>query len=272
MSTREDAGPRSGWTTDRYVLTEPDDAQRAADALARGAIVAHGFANFYVITTRPDAGTVRRVNVLTGHAGGITTTPSRIPLAFDWSRPPAGLTRSAVLGLMDALFECGPFGFRGPAARHVPDHLTRLDGGVRTALVVAPGYRCPSNSFLARALDAVGGDLLHVTSASRAGRPGVDDEPTHHRADDLRAEFGDEPGFVLLEHANEDAARLRYSGYAPMFTSVLAFHELAEGRLVLERHGGLHVDDVRSIVGRLGFDLVLGPDAQRRLPQRDYDH
>jgi hypothetical protein len=239
--------------------------------------VAHGFANFYVITTRPDADTVRRVNVMKGRppdwVGSVITTPSRIPMVFDWSQLPAGLAQSAVLGLMDALFECGPFAFRGPAARHVPDHLATLEEGVRTTTIVAPGYRCPSNEFLARALDATGGDLLHVTSATRSqrNRAGTDDEPAHYRAAGLHAEFGSERGFMLLEHANEDAARLRYSGYAPMSASVLAFHKLADGRLILERHGGLHVEDVRAIVGRLGFEVVLGPNALQRLPQREYE-
>jgi hypothetical protein len=40
--------------------------------------------------------------------------------------------------------------------------------------------------------------------------------------------------------------------------------------LVLERHGSLHVDDVRDVLDGLGFGLVIGAKARTRLPQRDY--
>ena len=49
--------------------------------------------------------------------------------------------------LMDALYARGPFGFRGPAADRVPDHLTQWDAGVRTTQVIAPGAACPANAF-----------------------------------------------------------------------------------------------------------------------------
>ena len=38
----------------RRVLTNVGDAAETARALAAGAVVGHGFANFYVITTRAD--------------------------------------------------------------------------------------------------------------------------------------------------------------------------------------------------------------------------
>ena len=263
------------------VLTEPRHARLAAHALADGAVVAQGFANFYVITTRPDDATVRSVNVLKGRpphqVGSITTTPSRLHMLFDWTRLPAGLGRGAVLDLMDALFQLGPFGFRGPAAAHVPDHLTEDDAGVRTAQVIAPGYSCPSNAFLGASLAAIHDDLLYITSANRSRHlTGADDEPAHYRADGIRAEFGHHPGFIVLEHADESAARRQYPRHDPMSTTILAFHKLGrdqgDGRaqLVLERHGSLPAADVRAVVRAMGFDLVAGPKAMRRLLQRDY--
>jgi hypothetical protein len=73
---------------ERLVLTRPEDAETAARALASGAIVGHGFANFYAITTRPDAETIRSVNLFKGRpptqAGSITTTPSRIATVWDF--------------------------------------------------------------------------------------------------------------------------------------------------------------------------------------------
>jgi hypothetical protein len=264
----------------RLLVSRPDDARDAATALAGGAVVGQGFANFYVMTTRADRETVRRVNVMKGRppeqVGSITTTPSRIPDVFDWSRLPDGVTRRSILGVIDTFFGMGPFGFRGPAAPHVPDHLTFPDGDVTTAQVIAPGYACPSNEFLARAVEAVDDDLLYITSANRSRHlTGADDSPAHWRAEGLRDEFGYETDFLLLEHPDEDAARAGYPSYLPMSTTILGFHKLGEGEarrpsLILERHGSMHVDDVRTVLDGLGFDLTIGPRAVTRLQLREY--
>jgi hypothetical protein len=275
--------PQPGTSARPALLTDSDDAQAAADAVARGAVIGQGFANFYVLTTRPARETVSTVNLMKGRpadqVGSITMTPSRVPLVYDWSRLPAGLTRRDVLGLIDTLFELGPFGLRGPAAVDVPAHFVQLDAGVRTVQVIAPGYACPSNDFLARSLDAVGDDILYITSANRSRhRTGADDEPAHWTAAGLRAEFGHEPAFRVLEHADEDAARRRYPGYALMSTTILAFHKTAgtsprgRVRLLVERHGSFAIDDLRPVLARLGFELAIARSAQRRLLQRDYGH
>jgi hypothetical protein len=261
----------------RLVLSDPRDVEITAAALGAGAVVGHAFGNFYVITTRPDAATVRAVNLLkgrpVGQVGSITTTPLRIPRVYDWSALPVGLAAHDVLGLMDALFAAGPFGFRGPAAPHVPDHLTQLDAGVRTAQVIAPGYACPSNDFLAASLRAARTDLLYITSANRSRHlSGAADSPAHWRAAGLSAEFGADPRFVLLEHDDEDAARARYPRHAPMSTTILAFHRLAGRRtLLVERHGSLPLEAVRGIAASFGFDVALGPLAASRLQQRSYE-
>ncbi len=260
-------------------LDERQDSRFAATALAAGAVVGHGFANFYVITTRADARTVRRVNLMKGRppgqVGSITTTPTRIPDVWDWTKLPAPLTRRRVLGVVDTFFGLGPFGFRGPAAPHIPAHLSFPDAGVTTAQVIAPGYGCPSNEFLARAVDATEDNMLYITSANRSRHlTGADDSPAHWRASGLRDEFGDQ--LLMLEHADEENARSRYPGYLPMPTTILGFHRQHvsdDGRpcLVLERHGSMHVDRVREHLDRLGFGLVIGPAAQTRLLLRDYD-
>jgi hypothetical protein len=265
--------------TARLRLTRADDTRFAARALATGAVVGHGFANFYVITTRGDADTVRRVNIMKGRppaqVGSITTTPSRIPGVWDWSKLPAPLTRRRVLGVIDTFFGLGPFGFRGPAAPHIPGHLTFPDAGVSTAQVIAPGYACPSNEFLARAVDATDDDLLYITSANRSRHlTGADDSPAHWRAAGLRSEFADQ--LLMLEHADEDAARDRYPRYLPMSTTILGFHRVTMGvdgrpNLRLERHGSMHVDEVRDHLDRLGFGLTLAPGARTRLLLRQYD-
>src|SRR6188508_2140598 len=122
-------------------LGDGRDVLAAAHDLAAGGVVGQGFANFYVITSRGDRDTVRRVNAMKGRppdqVGSITVPPSRVPDLFDWDALPAGLTRRRVLGVVDTLYGLGPFGFRGPAAAHLPDHLTLTENGVRTAQVIA---------------------------------------------------------------------------------------------------------------------------------------
>jgi hypothetical protein len=266
----------------RAVISDPVQVADAAEALAsEGAVVAHAFANFYVVTTRGDADTVRRVNVLKGRppaqVGSITGPPASLPEVWDLDRLPEPLSRRTALALVDAFFSRGPFGFRAPAASSVPSHLCEADDGVLTAQVIAPGYRCPSNAFLAAAERACNGDLLYITSANRSRHlTGAEDSPAHWKADGLRAEFGDEAGFMVVEHADEAQARAAYPQYLPMSTTILGLHRLVRvpgdprPHLVLERHGSLHVEGVRSLVGEFGFGLVLGPRAGTRLMLRDY--
>lgn len=258
-----------------------DPAARAlmADWLAAGTVVAHGFANFYAITARPEAESVQKVNRMkgrpAGQAGSVTVPPSAIPDLFDWTALPTGLTRRRVLGVLDSLYGTGPFGFRGPAASSIPGHLTVIEDGVRTVQVIAPGYACPANAFLARCLDAAGTDLLYVTSAN-LHQAGAADTPAHWSADGLLEDFGQVPGFALLRHDDEDAARAAYPRFRPMSTSVLGFHrqvapdELNRPVLTLERHGSSAVEDVRELLGDLGLGLALGPGAATRLTERAY--
>ena len=93
-------------------------------ALKRGAVVAHGFGQFYALSTRPDASTVGQMNQWKGRpfdqVGSISTTPLLIPSLFDWSKVPDENARPRVLALMDALLALGPFGFRGPAHEDIP--------------------------------------------------------------------------------------------------------------------------------------------------------
>ena len=268
-------------TTVRRVIT--DDAAWAADRLADGGTVAQAFANFYVITTRADEPIVRGVNRMKGRpptqVGSITGPPSALPDVWDLDQLPDGLPKRTALSLLDVFFGLGPFGFRGPAAAGIPAHLTFAEGELSTAQVIAPGYACPSNEFLARALQVTGDDLLYITSANRSRhQTGADDSPAHFRAAGLRAEFGDQPGFVVVEHPDEDAARARYPQFLPMSTTILGLHTVVRRpgdprpHLVLDRHGSLPASVVREILAEFGFGLVLGPKAQTRLLMRNYSH
>lgn len=258
-----------------------DDADEIAGEIANGAIIAHGFANFYAIVTRADEAMIRRVNELKGRppdqVGSIVTTRRHFESVFDWSKLPAGLAKDLVLALMDAVYAEGPFGFRGPAADHIPNLLASPDGGMRTTQIIGPGYACLCNRLLDRALAAAGDTQLYVTSANRSHHlTGAAEEPAHFRADDLEEEFGRTPGFHVVRHRDEAAARARYPRHAPTSTTVLSFHRLGppdhEGRptLVVERHGSLHVDDLRPIADGFGFGLHLAPGAGNRLRQREY--
>lgn len=278
---RATGGHLTTTTSTRRTITT--DAEAAAVALAAGAVIAHGFANFYAITTRADAETVRGVNLLkgrpSGQVGSITGPPSALMDVWDMDSLPNGLRRRDVRQLIDVFFGMGPFGFRGPAGRHLPTHLTSPDAGITTAQVIAPGYDCPSNDFLGRALRATGDDLLYITSANRSRHlTGAEDSPAHYLAAGLRAEFGDEPRLLVFEHPDETATRMTYLRYQAMSTSIIGFHRVVRvsedprPHLVLERHGSLHVDDVREALAGLGYGLVLGPKATERLLQRDYTH
>lgn len=259
------------------VLDRPDDAALAARLLADGHPVAHGFGNIYALTARGDA--VRRLNALKGRprdqTGSLTAPRGRVLDAFDLSALPAGVSPRLVADVVEAFCALGPFGFRGPAAAHVPPGLTARDGGTTTTQVIVPGDACPSQRFLAAAADAVGGGPLVITSANRSRHVTGDvDAPAHWHADALRAELADADDLVVLEHADEAAARARFPRHTTVSTSVLAFHraERVHGRvhLVLERHGSLAADQVARVLAVLGLGLTIGPAAVDRLAPRAY--
>jgi hypothetical protein len=268
--------------TSTLELSRPADVEHAAHAIADGSVVGHAFGNFYVITTRPDADVVRGVNLMKGRpanqVGSLTTTRNLIPNLFDWSHLPAGLSRETVGALIDTLFGIGPFGFRGPAGEHIPDHLAAFDGAIRTTQVIAPGYACRSNVLLARALELLDVEFLYITSANRSRhQTGADDEPAHFTAAGLLSEFGHEPRFIVLRHADESAARSAYPLHDPMSTTIIGFHRLGapesngRPRLVVERHGSLPIAALAPIVAEFGFGLELGPKAINRLALRAYE-
>jgi hypothetical protein len=263
----------------RLLVDVPADVELVAREIAAGTVVGTAFGNFYVIVTRPDDTTVRRVNVAKGRpvdqVGSVTTAFERIPATYDWSQLPANVPVERIQALMDALWSRGPFGFRGPAAKHVPDHLTQVDQGVRTVQVIAPGRFCPSNHLFARAVDRLGADLLYITSANRSRHvTGADEEPAHWQGADLAADFAHVGGFLLLEHRDEAAARAAYPGYAPTSVTLLSFHAVSAERgrpvLTIDRHGSLPIEEIRPVARWFGFDVTLAPRARNRLRVRSY--
>jgi hypothetical protein len=97
-------------------------------------------------------------------------------------------------------------------------------------------------------------------------------ERPHYRVDGVQAEFGGRPGCFVLSDGD---VRGTYPAYLPMAPTVISFQRVShggDGRPVLriERHGSLHVDDLRPILDSHGFGLELGPAARERGTVRDY--
>jgi hypothetical protein len=156
-------------------------------------------------------------------------------------------------------------GFRGPAATRVPEHLTLVDDGTRTAQLISPGDTCPSNELIAEILERSGEDLLFITSANTSSTVSNRTEAAHCEMRAIRDEFGHHPAAVLIGHPDEHAARRRYPRHLPCSTSIVAFHR---GGLVLERHGSLGIDDARAIAARHGIELSVAAGAEPRVPVR----
>ena len=266
------------WTAAALDIADPAARTLAARATALGAAVFYSFGNFCAVAAHPRWESVRRVNFLKGRpenqVGSVTTTRDRYGLLFDWRALPAGLTRDAVLALMDDFFALGPMGFRGPAAPIIPGHCSSLDGETRTTQVIAPGYRCPSNALLDEILGLVEDEFLFITSANVSSGITGRVEPAHYDLRGIQEDFGGQDGVVLIGHRAEARVRASYPSHLPMSTSILAFHKLGTGdggepAIVLERHGSLDVEPIRELVARHGFGLVLEAGARERLPMRD---
>jgi len=250
-------------------LASDADRRMAAIATTNGAALFYGFGNFCALAALPDLASMQRVNRLKGRpleqAGSVTTDPARAHLVFDWDQIPDGLPRATVEAVMEDFLALGPIGFRGPAAARVPAHLSVLDHGIRTAQLISPGHRCPSNELIGDILDRSGEDLLFITSANTSSNVSKQVEAAHCEMRAIRAEFGHRPEAVLIGHPNEYAARAMYPRHLPCSTSIVAFHH---GGLVLERHGSLGIDDARAIAARHGLDMAIAPGARVRIPVR----
>jgi tRNA A37 threonylcarbamoyladenosine synthetase subunit TsaC/SUA5/YrdC len=245
-------------------LSSQADRRLAAIATTHGAALFYGFGNFCALAAMPDLASMQRINRLKGRplaqAGSVTTDPWRAHRVFDWD----GVDRSRIEAVMDDFLAIGPIGFRGPASDRVPEHLTVMDGDVRTAQLISPGLRCPSNALVGETLNRSGEDMLFITSANTSGTVSGQVEAAHYEMRAIREEFGHHPEAVLIGHANERATRALYPWHLPCSTTIISFHT---GELVLERHGSLGVEHAKVIAARHGYALkVVGGE---RVPVRD---
>jgi hypothetical protein len=244
-------------------LASQVDRRLAAIATTNGAALFYGFGNFVALAALPDLASMQRINRLKGRplaqAGSVTTDPWRAPRVFDWH----GVDRSRIDAVMDDFLALGPIGFRGPAAASVPDHLTVVDDGIRTAQLISPGYACRSNALIGDVLNRTGEDFLFITSANTSSTVTGQVEAAHYEMRAVREEFGNHPEAVLIGHPDERAIRERYPWHEPCSTTIIAFHR---GGLTLERHGSLGVEHARVIAARHGFDLEIA--TRERVPVR----
>ena len=270
------------WNTYSLELSNASHRRFAARAVALGCPLFYGFANFYVLVAHPHRTSLERVNRAKGRpplqVGSITTIRDHMPDLFDWRQLPKGLHKAQVLTLMDTLYGMGPFGFRGPAAQHIPDHLTSLaEQGTRTTQLIASGYTCPSNLFLQSAIAQLKENFLFITSANISSHLTGQEEPAHYEMKEIQSAFAQHKGMLMMRHPDEEEARARYPQYAPMSTSILGFYQLhtdARGKpaLMIERHGSLPVETIAQVLSAFGLGYVLGPKAQARLAQHAYAH
>jgi tRNA A37 threonylcarbamoyladenosine synthetase subunit TsaC/SUA5/YrdC len=257
-------------------IADAGDRRAAAVAAAGGAGMFYAFGNFCALAAAPDREAMRRMNRLKGRpldqVGSVTTTPERAALIFDWAQLPGTLDRRAIENLMADFRHLGPIGFRGPAAAVVPDHLTAMDAGVKTAQLITPGDACPSNDLVGDVLDRLGEVLLFITSANTSSNVTRQVEAAHYEMRAIQREFGHTPHVVLIGHRNERANRRRYPRHAPCSTSIVAFHRDAteNGRpaLTLERLGSLPADEIRRTVARYGLGLRIADTAREPVPVR----
>jgi tRNA A37 threonylcarbamoyladenosine synthetase subunit TsaC/SUA5/YrdC len=245
-------------------IDSPDDIITAAAAVRDGTLVATAFGNFYAILAAPSLESMHAVNKAKGRpadqVGSITTDAARIPAMFAAPMP----------DVLTALTATGPIGFRGPAAGHLPEHLTQVVDGIRTTQVVTPGTGCPSNTLFTLAAAEVGADHLYVTSANRSRHhTGAREEPAHWTAAGIKSDFAHVPGMTVIAHRDEAAARAAHPLHLPMSVTLLSF-DGSSPELVVERHGSLHVSEVRRRAEPFGVQVRMGAGAANRLPMRAY--
>ena len=246
------------------ILDIADLAQRreAAEATADGAALFYAFGNFCALAAKPDLESLQAMNALKGRpldqVGSVTTTPERANRVFDWDEVDAAVERAGRdHGRPQAL---GPIGFRGPAAAHIPAHLTQHG----TVQLITPGDRCPTNALVGDVLDLIDEDILYITSANTSSHVSKQIEAAHYEIREIQREFGMRDDVVLIGHRNERANRRLYPYHLPCSTSIVAFDQ---GELVLERLGSLDADMIDALAERHGLNLRSVPARERARPR-----
>ncbi len=261
-------------------LSNKKHIQVAATGVSLGAPMIYHFGNFIAIAAHPHPKAVEYVNITKGRpknqTGSITTVRKYIQHLFDWSKVPKEINRQKLMKLIDDLYKLGPFGFRGPAAKNIPNHLTKKENGIRTVQLITPGYRCLSNRLVKKILKITRTKFLYATSPNLSHyATGRTEEPAHYRMKELQKDFKGKPGYFIVAHRNENAVQMTYPKHDLMSTSILSFHKVvkdSKGKvfLILERHGSLAFNSTRKVALVRGFGLVKADSAKKRLIKRKY--
>jgi len=268
----------------------------AADYIALGGRVFHPFGNILALTGHPDDRAVRHANIVKGReqhkTGSVTTVPEHFAAIFDTKHPlmPDELRGDTFIELMQELYsEIGPFGVRGPASTTIQRNysmITEKDGPLIQTQLIAVGKNCPSHSMLRQSIqkrielgeDPEKATIFFITSANLSSNLTGEEEPAHWFS---RAATKDlHPlGIPILGYESqmkeEEVFLRQYPHLIPNSTSILSLHKVnrfnnSPPALVLERYGSAEPELVLDIVARYGFDISIGPGAQRRLKTRQY--
>lgn len=280
--------------------------RRAGQAIAAGVPGFVPFGPFAALMFHPHEESMRSVNVAKGRGpdqvASVVTTREHVESLFDLENLEGGLTREGVMNMINTFYDrsednehrqfAGPFGFRGPAAAHIPDHLTTIDSVTkeRTVQLIAPGYDCESNDIVAEALtamkkrDETQPNYIAITSANPSSHKTGKLEPAHFRRLGIQAEFGkvgeDEYPLKFFivgyeTNADEDTVANRYLNHDRNSTTILDFSHAeasADGvtTVHLARHGSLPNAITEGVVNNLGMNFVIPDSAAKATPLREY--
>jgi hypothetical protein len=279
------------WENYALELDNPNHREFAARALALGAGLIHGFGNFYAFTAHPLEESVVRINRIKGRKddqpGSITTDKTHRNMMFDWDQVLKQVHEAnpnidpqevvyKIRELMDHSYELGPFGWRGPAASRIENHLTQLDPitGTATTQIIASGDACPSNEIITRAMELAGTDHLFITSVNKSSRITGNEEAPHYEMNGAQVDFGAFPGTLMVRHNDEVGVRAKYADFDPRSTSIGGFHNIkfVDGifQLPIERHGSYPEEKQKKLYADHGFGFYRTERANHRLPQRVY--
>lgn len=287
------------WHQEHWDITSELHQVRAGYALASGAPGIIRFGNFFAMLSDAHEESVRSVNKKKGRTidqtSSVVTTREHIDSLFDWDKLPEGLTKVDVNSMMDAFYDksdanphaefAGPFGFRGPAAAHIPDHLTSIDEetGIRTVQLIAADYDDLSNKVISIGLKAkkeIGGDdqpnYFAITSVNESSKSTGKDEPAHWLMRGVKQTFPN--GFFLLGDRNQEReyeTGSLYPKHEQNSTTIIDFSRTqdVDGRsaVYLARHGSLSDQDTTQVVNNVGLGLIIDASARPNLKLREYD-
>lgn len=292
---------RTDWLNRHLNMNSEPVRKNAGKLIAAGAAGFVEFGNFKALVFNPHEESMRSVNVNKGRkpdqVASLVTTREHIESIFDWNELERGMTKDDVTRMMDAFYTkseenphvdfAGPFGFRGPAADHIPDHLTEIDPktGKRLVQIILPNYECPSNDVVGAAITAMKDrdpdmpNYLAITSANPSSTKTGRQEPAHWLRGGLQEEFHNySPRFFIMGHETQDKEleeQAKYENHATNSTTILDFSraEVDEFGMVgihMVRHGSLSDEHTEMMLASLGMTLHIDDNAPAASELRQY--